>query len=276
MTYRQNFVVCIKVNGKILREFDSNTVLLPFGAEYSILLKNLDSRRAVVSISVDGTDIGGQIVVEPNTGAEIERFIAGNLEKGYKFKFIEKTTEISEHRGDNVEDGVIRVSYQFEQRKPQPIIREEHHHHHHHHDHYKGVPPWTPPASPIVWMSTSNPGGSAMYGATINDSARTMGFMEHDTPSMSMTFGSSATLPANTNGITVNGDDSNQKFSTVYVGPLENETFVICMNLKGLMGTSEQVVVKPVTVEKIKCSICGRMSSSANKFCPHCSTRLVG
>ncbi len=45
MMYKQNFVVVVKCNGKILREQDSDVVYLPFGAEYSILLKNKDSRR---------------------------------------------------------------------------------------------------------------------------------------------------------------------------------------------------------------------------------------
>jgi hypothetical protein len=55
MMYSNRFVCSVKVNGKILRE-QSGTVTLPFGCEYEILLKNLNSRRAMVSVSVDGKD----------------------------------------------------------------------------------------------------------------------------------------------------------------------------------------------------------------------------
>jgi len=58
MVYSKKFVAVIKCNGKILRETSKdNDVILPFGAEYSILLKNLDHRRAVAEVSIDGVDV---------------------------------------------------------------------------------------------------------------------------------------------------------------------------------------------------------------------------
>ncbi len=47
MTYKENFVLVVKCKGEILRERDG-IVTLPFGSEYSILMKNLDHRRALV------------------------------------------------------------------------------------------------------------------------------------------------------------------------------------------------------------------------------------
>ena len=41
MMYHKKLVASIRTNGKILREF-KDTVYLPFGSEYSILLKNLN------------------------------------------------------------------------------------------------------------------------------------------------------------------------------------------------------------------------------------------
>ena len=53
VAYQDNFAAVIKCDGIILREQDK-TVKLPFDSEYSILLKNLDSRRALVRIEIDG------------------------------------------------------------------------------------------------------------------------------------------------------------------------------------------------------------------------------
>ena len=61
MTYKDQFVVEVKTDGQILRVRDG-AVYLPYGCEYSILLKNLNSKKASVKISIDGEDVldGGQ------------------------------------------------------------------------------------------------------------------------------------------------------------------------------------------------------------------------
>src|SRR5579863_8471453 len=143
MVYSPNKVVaCVKVDGKILRE-DKNVVTLPFGSEYSVFIKNLNPRRIKVKVSVDGTDAteGAWLVVEPNSDFDLERFIrAGNMDRGNRFKFIERTGEIAEHRGIKADDGLIRIEYQVEKEKPITIDVEEHHHHY---DHYDSWPrPW--------------------------------------------------------------------------------------------------------------------------------------
>ena len=46
---------------------------------------------------------------------DLERFVEGySMSSGPKFKFIEKTQEISDFRGDKAEDGLIRIEFQFE------------------------------------------------------------------------------------------------------------------------------------------------------------------
>lgn len=115
--YANKIVVAIKSHGKTLREV-GETTYLPFGSEYSILIKNLNTVRASVKIFVDGVDASESVTfVVPASGQiEIERFVrAGNLNQGNKFKFIERTSKIENHRGVNAEDGLIRVEYQFEQ-----------------------------------------------------------------------------------------------------------------------------------------------------------------
>src|SRR5258708_5883722 len=116
MMYKKNLVACIKVGGKILREF-SERVHLPFGSEYTVLLKNLDSVRMDVKVSIDGQDVseGRSFVLAPNGQMEIECFIRnGNLEKGNRFKFIERTKQIEDHRGVDVTDGLVRIEFKRE------------------------------------------------------------------------------------------------------------------------------------------------------------------
>src|SRR5271155_2070100 len=135
MVYSPNKrVACVKVDGKILRE-DKNVVTLPFGSEYSIFVKNLNAGRIKVKVSIDGTDAteGTWLVVDPDSNLDLERFIrAGNMDKGNRFKFIERSAEVEAHRGIKADDGLIRIEYQVEKPKPIVIDVEEHHHHHDH------------------------------------------------------------------------------------------------------------------------------------------------
>ena len=115
MMYNNKLVASIRANGKILREF-KDTVYIPFGSEYSILLKNLNTVRALINLYIDGDNVvpGGLVL---NAGQEIDQQRAirnNNLNEGNKFKFIERTGNIEQHRGVKLEDGLIRVEYQFE------------------------------------------------------------------------------------------------------------------------------------------------------------------
>ena len=81
MVYSNKFVAVIKCNGKILRETSKdNDVILPFGTEYSILLKNLDHRRAVAEVSIDGTDVlnGRRLVIDANDNTELKGVMVDN------------------------------------------------------------------------------------------------------------------------------------------------------------------------------------------------------
>lgn len=118
MVYSNNFVATVKVGGKILRE-NKDVVALPFGSEYSIYLKNQNSVRALVRVSIDGQPLSdvadGWIIIGANQTLELERFIRnGNFSKGNRLKFIERTGSVEEHRGIGVDDGLVRVEYKFE------------------------------------------------------------------------------------------------------------------------------------------------------------------
>src|SRR5258708_38240054 len=97
MMHRNNFVVAVKVNGKVLRE-SNDRVELPFGSEYSVLLKNLDTVRMQAQFSIDVHDATGCLVVDPGNTVDIDRFYRQNRELGNRFKFFARTQRIEEHR----------------------------------------------------------------------------------------------------------------------------------------------------------------------------------
>jgi len=110
---KNNFIVKLKSNNKILNEI-GNEIQIPFSSEYSIILKNLNNRKAVISISLDGKDVlnGRRLIIEANKELMLERFLNNDLNSGNKFKFINKTKKIQEYRGDNIEDGILKVTFQ--------------------------------------------------------------------------------------------------------------------------------------------------------------------
>lgn len=265
MMYNNKLIVAIKSNGKVLREFKDN-VYLPYGKEYSIFIKNLNSVRAVVNIKIDGQNASGSgLVVEAGTELNLERFLKQDLNKGNRFKFIERTDKIEQHRGIKIEDGLIRIEFQFA--KPnqyytsiQPWYYDEYF------DSpsqvYRGgfIPPM--PASPRLMFS----------GSSLNN-ARGICTSTIGTFATSNNCSSTGSLP-NETGITVAGSESNQSFYNVKNIPMEPETHAIVMRLLG-ETTENKDIRKPVTVDyNHTCSSCGTKNKVKNKFCSECGTAL--
>lgn len=113
--YSNKMAFAIKSNGKVLREFKDN-VYVPFGSEYSILIKNLHTTRAVVNVYIDGVNqTPSGLVIDAGSECDFERsLLNGSLTAGNKFKFIERTASIEQHRGVQLEDGLVKIEYQFE------------------------------------------------------------------------------------------------------------------------------------------------------------------
>jgi len=274
MTYKDQFVAEVKCRGKILRVTD-DVVRLPFGSEYSLYLKNLSSRKASVNISIDGEDVldNNSLILEPNSSVELEGFLRGTTARN-KFKFINKTKEIQEHRGDKIDDGIIRIEFAYERQHPIRLLVEdiEHHHHHHHHHHHNfrhwNYGDWFVGDSTVRY-STS---GDGVHAMSIKNSD-TVGATQNAFYSSNVTVESLGVgQPLSDEGITVKGSECNQDFRYASIGELE-QAEVIIIRLKGITGS--QPIQQPITVDtKLTCKTCGRVSKSSAKFCSNCGTFL--
>ena len=298
--YNQKLVASIKSKGKVLREF-KDTVYIPFASEYSILLKNLNTVRAVVNVYIDGENaVPGGLVIDPGRTVDLERWIKnGNLSEGNKFKFVERTSAIENGpRGIKMEDGLIRIEYQFE--LPRPIINV--------------APTWT--TTTTTWNSTPFYGSVYPQGSTSEYKGVTDKFTvtasgatsqvnvggvlrgvdyskgqttlnaasasinqycaDNGIKATSEVHDGAATMDwcANEVGITVPGSKSTQSFVTAHVGALDPTTHSIVLKLVGDLGHNKPVD-QPVTVKhKPKCVTCGKQNKHNAKFCSECGTAL--
>jgi hypothetical protein len=270
MMYSQKFVAVIKVNGSILRE-TSNAVTLPFGSEYSVLLKNLNSVRSLVKVSVDGQDAteGTWLIIPGNGSLELERFIRnGNFDRGNRFKFIERTQSVEDHRGIGAEDGLVRVEYKLEHVRPVvevPIRR--------YYDEWVPVPrPYYPPYPPRPRPWYGVPSRTLRSSASMSASRPGMRKPMHPTRSAGPKM---EKMSARTDvGITVPGSESNQRFVNGEYFPTESYSEVIVLRLRGAIAG--KTVIRAVTVKaKLSCQTCGKTSKAGADFCAGCGAALV-
>ncbi len=277
MMYQSKLVASLKANGKILREF-KDTVYIPFGSEYSILIKNLNTQRACVNVFLDGENVvPSGLVVNAGQEIDLERWIKnGNLSEGNRFKFIERTGAIENGpRGIKLEDGLVRIEFQYE--KPRPVIN-------------VADRSWTTTSSP--WGGVYASGASASYN--VNGALRSVDFSKGEAMKASAASATNTTLQSmnignaseihdgratmdcaiNDVGITVPGSKSTQRFTEVTMGVMEAEKHTIVLKLLGETPDNKPVS-KPVTVKaKPKCTTCGKMNKAHAKFCVECGTAL--
>ena len=269
MMYSNRAACAIRVNGKVLREF-KDTVYIPFGAEYSILIKNLNTKRAIFNIYIDGDNIvPNGLVLNAGQEIDLERAIRNNnLSEGNRFKFIERTGDIEEHRGIKLEDGLIRIEYQFEREYPKPIYSPPY---------VMGQPYWE--HTPLM-RSYNSVSADASYqvpkGTTtsIQASAAVGNMAVGSAMNASASMQSFNAVPQNDAGITVPGSKSEQKFKTVSNFALDPEKHSMIIKLLGETADNKPVVA-PVTVKhKPKCVTCGTTNKATAKFCHKCGTAL--
>ena len=299
--YESKLVASLKANGKILREF-KDTVYIPFGSEYSFLLKNLNTVRALVNVFIDGEDMTpGGLVLNAGQEVDLERSIkGGNLKEGNRFKFIERTSAIENGpRGVKLEDGIVRIEFQFEK----PPMR------------VSNLPEWQ--RKSIYDNIRGDHGGIVGSAGTseypyavdkftktfgtysqvnVNGMLRGVDYSAGESMKASATSAINSTLqamnisatsahegqatmdsyvaPMNDVGITVPGSKSTQSFTTTYMNAMEPEKHTIVLKLLG-ETPDNQPVIKPVTTKhKPKCVTCGKQNKANAKFCSECGTAL--
>ena len=301
--YSNKMVASLKANGKILREF-KDTVYIPFGSEYSFLLKNLHTTRAVVNIFIDGENVvEGGLVIDAGREVNLERYIKNsNLTEGNRFKFIERTTAIEDGpRGIKLEDGLIRIEFQYEM--PRPVVSIA--------DHFWNKQTFTPWHGPFYGNSgisgstgdrfSVTASGSTMQ-ANVNGALRSIDTSQngqataqaasaavdkycadngiinkmemHDGAATMDWMDAEQSRSLNDVGITVPGSKSTQKFQHVTMGAMEAEKHTMVLKLLGETADNKPVL-QPVTVErKLECVTCGKKNKAHAKFCTECGTAL--
>ena len=261
MVYKNNFIAVIKHKGRIMRE-RGGVVRLPPGSEYSILLKNKDSRTAVARISVDGQDVmgGHRYIVPGKSQRELKGFLKG-LRATHKFRVIKKTKEIARFRGDRIDDGMVEVEFWYEQTTQ--------------------VTPWvvynydegfSPDYTLNDFTFGDSTGGPAQTTYTMANLHQVKGRVKSST-----TVSCNVPTPKPDEVITVKGSKVRQDFHYGDVGPLESSSSTIIIRLKGTVKKGDKVrpVRKAVATRvKIQCPTCGRRWRSYLKFCGNCSTAL--
>lgn len=285
MMYKQNLAVALKVNGRVLRE-DGDTVRLPYGTEFSILVKNLNTVRALVRIQIDGSDIaeGTSFIVPANDSVQFDRFMKnGNMSAGLRFKFIERTAAVENGpRGVNVEDGLVRVEFEFERKQifnaPYRWEKRETQDWYDLRNQYAGsavadsVNQTLSSTSSVFRSEKPTKGISRGIGAT--SASFSMNNVQNSVQSSQEFVSTNASMPKNENGITVGGSVSNQQFSVGQWFPTDGVTHALVFKILGAVNSES--VKKVLTVStKIECPTCGKRNKSNTKFCGECGTGLM-
>jgi len=274
MVYHSQFIAVIKSNKKILRELSDNTIKLPFNTEYSIIFKNLNSRDALIKISIDGENVldNSEIIIRANSSGSLEGFLKGNQVTN-KFKFIQKTDQIINHRGDGIDDGIIRIEYRYAKIKPVPIQTTNWT--------YSSESVFHPPGCmcpicnpqyqqkqvfPFVGPLTTGDYPHTTNNIYLSSSVNPIIIAEN--------FSSNYNVRSD-EGITVKGSESDQKFINSFIDEVEEQSHVIIIYLKGYDEKTKQLVQQPEVVKrKISCPTCGTRNKYRNKFCLICGTAL--
>lgn len=272
--FMNNFITVIKNKGRIMREH-SGVVRLPPGSEYSILLKNKDSRTAVARISVDGEDVmdGHRYIIPGKTQRELTGFLKG-LNATHKFRVIKKTKQIARYRGDRLDDGMVEVEFWYEQAAVvTPRI-------------YDDIEGWPDTVRAFTFSdgfftdglsSTEGHGpkttlASANYCSTNIVSSGGIEVVKSATKASC-----NISTPKRDEIITVKGSKANQNFQYGNVGLLENYSSTIIIRLKSTVkkhGEVRHVEEVITTRSRIQCTTCGKRWRSHLKFCGNCSTAL--
>jgi len=269
--YQNKLVATLKSKGQILRE-DNGCFKLPFGSEYTIYLKNMESRKAVVSIDIDGEDVldNKKLIVGANETLELEGFMRETTAEN-KFKFIQRTKNIEEHRGIHADDGLIKIEFTFE--KLEPITQEIIYTYPYRYWWTYHSPIWYDVNETYIWEGNSgnyNPKYDPQ-STGYDPSARGMSCSNNVSSYNVNAVSDSLTFDE---GITTKGTPINQNFSRGYTRELEDQSHTIILKLIGYNEKGLEVKSPTFTRERLVCNICGNKNISSSKYCSECGTYI--
>lgn len=275
MMHSNNFVAVIKAGGRVLRE-TNQIVHIPFGSEYTVLLKNLNSVRAHCNVTIDGrVATVGKLILPAHGTVELERFLDGNLDRGNRFKFIERSPAVEQHRGIGAEDGLVSVEFWKEvpYRLPENFFPKT---------------TYYPPTGRRSSDVFNHPGRRGILRSSGITGQRSMGQFTNTVqtntsgmaPGMDSCYVAGAAASAaptevekSDAGITVEGSHSDQRFVLGEWFPVEMISTVVTLHLKGSVG--KQAVEQPIIVDYRKeCKTCGLKNAINVNYCSRCGTSL--
>jgi hypothetical protein len=118
--YSFGLVASIIHNGQISYDRADGVVLLPFGAEFAIRLRNKNNKDALAVVTIDGENVSdGGFIVKANSSWDIERAV----DKVGKFKFVpadSKTAKAAGKAAGQETNGVINIEW-YLRKEYQPI-----------------------------------------------------------------------------------------------------------------------------------------------------------
>jgi len=242
--HNNGFVAFIKSGDVVLRENYSQEVFLPYNSEYSIGLKNISDKKALVSVHIDGTNVlgGSSLIIDSKSDMILERFILdGNLNSGKRFKFVSLDNPGVQDPSSSF-NGEIKIEYQFEKFDYNKFIEELNKYN----NPYPSIPLW---------------GEGKNYKAFWRDSG-TADYI----PKASFTY---CSCNCNTNdlGATIEGSNSNQIFKYGNIGELDYHKYVIILKLR---HKKEMLSVN----DSIYCINCGNKVKINHRYCFKCGNLI--
>ena len=278
MMYRESYVLSVLLDGKILPE-ENGAVLLPFGAEYKLRLRNKSRVRSVADVHINGDPAVTGIVVDANDSIDLERFVDGySLNGGPRFKLAKLSDSGVSQPGDS-QNGLVEVRYYAEVQPPE-VKTVEHHTYHDHHpcfDYYcQRCHPHRRPYWPDVTFTSFSDSSITRSGGTKGISGSGSGKFRSESMSRSkeslstrdlgVQFDNSPARPiSDYTGLeseaasTVKGSESSQSFRNVHIDVDKSSNVALSLKLRGVSGVID--------------SCCGKKRKTP--FCSKCGKKLV-
>lgn len=296
--YRDSYVAALMVDGKIQKESDDGSVLIPFGSEYVLRLKNKLRKRAVADVWIDGKIAVKGVVIDANETVDLERFIAdGNLSEGKRFKLARLTDPKVDQPNDS-ENGSIEINFYPE--KDAPVVEKivEHINCSHHSHGWLGHCSWCCnnaycySCHPHAWKTYTagtTTGGfqggvitggnitlgdnlnksilrsnslNVTYSAGVDSTAASLGQANNTSVGSDAVFMNASNSSLGEAAATVEGSTSLQKFSSIYIDVDRSKPTTIRLTVKG-------------TTKILSTCTCGYKRNKDVKFCPNDGTQLV-